>query len=176
MDSKGSMIFSIRRAFVHALVVLLGSVFALAVVCVIQGEEAFKIALLGFILLVLTGMLAVSLFRRLEVFPDRVVLHRFGQIKTMNFVDVTDVESLAMRNRVFLTLCAGEEFLILSNAYGRFPELVDVLLSRAPGGSFSDRALAMAAAPPVRRGDIVSCWLATGLVLVILWHQLYGGG
>jgi hypothetical protein len=168
--------FKIRRAFVGSLGGLLVLLLTLTLVCVIQGEPPIKAGLVGMIAMVVAALLAVSMSRKLEVGPDRVVLHRFGRRKILYFAEITAMESLTIRKRVFVTLCAGDEFIILSNAYERFGELVEVLLARVPAQSVSDDARAMAAAPPVRRNDIVSCWLGIVLLLVILWHQLYGGG
>jgi hypothetical protein len=176
MEPGMPMVFNVRRAFVYPLGVLLVLLGTLAAICVVQGQPAIKIGLLGFIMLLLGALLANSLSRRLLVDRDRIVLHRLGQTKTLRFSDITAVESLTLRKRVFLTLCAGDEFIILSNAYSRFAELVGLLLSRVPAHSISDDARSMAVAPPVRYGDIVSCWLAIALVLVILWHQLFIGG
>ena len=170
------MVFTIRRAFIWSLGVLLVLLAALVVICTVQDQPGIKIGLLGLIILLLGGLLGASLSRRLVVERDCVVLHRLGQAKTLRFFDITAVESLMLRKRVFLTLCAGEEFIILSNAYGRFADLVELLLAKVPAQSVSDDTRSMAVAPPVRHGDIVSCWLAIALVLAIIWHQLSTGG
>lgn len=176
MEVDMPMVFNIRRAFIWSLGVLLVSLMVLEAVCVVQGQPAIKIGLLGMILLILGTLLAASLSRRLVIDRDGIVSHRLGLAKFLKFSDITAVESLLLRKRVFLTLCAGDEFIILSNAYGRFAELVEVLLARVPPQSISDDTRSMAVAPPARHGDIVSCWLAIGLVLVIIWHQLSTGG
>jgi len=170
------MTFKIRRAFIWSLGILLVLIIALAFICVVQGEAPIKIGLLGFIILAVGALFAASLGRKLVIEPDRVVLHRFGRTKALAFSEVTAVECLSMRKRVFLTLCAADEFIIMSNAYGDFSELVKLLLAKVPAQSISDDARNMAVALPVRRSDIVSCWLASVLVLVILWHQLFVGG
>ncbi len=170
------MVFSIRRAFLWSLGVLLVLLTMLAGLCVVQGQPGIKIGLLCFIILLLGALLGVSSSRRLVVYEDCAVLHRLGQTKTLRFCDMTAVESLMLRKRVFLTLCAGEEFILLSNAYGGFSKLVELLLAKVPAQSVNDDTRSMADAPPVRYGDIVSCWLAIALVLVIFWHQLTTGG
>ncbi len=176
MEPEMPMVFTIRRAFIWSLGVLLVLLGTLAVVCIIQEQPGIKIGVLGLIILVLGSLLGFSLSRRLVVSEDCVVLHRLGKIKTLRFCDMTAVESMTLRKRVFLTLCAGEDFIILSNAYGGFSMLVKLLLAKVPAQSISDDTHSMAVAPPVRHGDIVSCWLAIALVLVILWHQLSTGG
>ena len=176
MEPGMPIVFTVRRAFIWSLGVLLVLLGTLATLCIVQGQPGIKIGLLGLIILVLGALLGASLSRRLVVDEDCVVLHRLGKTKTLRFLDITAVESLTLRKRVFLTLCAGEEFIILSNAYGGFSVLVKLLLAKVPAQSISDDTRSMAVAPPVRHGDIVSCWLAIALVLVIFWHQLSTGG
>lgn len=172
VEERTPMIFNIRRVFVRSLGFLLLLLVVLEIVCLVQGEPAVKLGMLGIIILVVAALFSASVSRKLEVHTDRMVLHRFGRTRTLAFSDVSAVESLVMRKRVFLTFCAGDDFIILSNAYDRFAELVEVLLSRVPVQSISDDVRRVAAAPPVRHGDVLSCWLGIVLVLVILWHQL----
>lgn len=166
------MIFTIRRAFLWPLALLLALLVLLFVVCVAQGQPLVKLALLVVIMLLLGGLLVVSWLRRLTIEQDRVVQQWPGRCKSLLFADMTAVETVSVRKRVFLTLCAGEEFIILSNAYGRFPELVGRLLKNVPADILSEETVCMAKAPPVRNGDILSCWLAIVLVLVVICHQL----
>ena len=74
-----------------------------------------------------------------------------------------------VRKRVFLTLSADDDFVIISNAYADFPGLVAVLLQRIPETVVSDETRKMAEAPPVKSTDILSCWLAVVLVAFILY-------
>jgi hypothetical protein len=92
----------------------------------------------------------------------------------MKFVEVTAVETVQVRKRVFLTLCAGDDFLIISNAYANFPELVQTLLARVPAAAITEETRQMAAAPPVKSTDVLSCWLAVALLAFILYIQLGG--
>jgi hypothetical protein len=164
--------FTIRRAFLWPLALLLTLLAVLFVVSVAQRQPPVKLVLLAVIMLLLGGLLVVSWFRRLTIEQDRVRQRLPGRGKSLLFAELTAVETIMVRKRVFLTLCAGEEFIILSNAYGRFTELVACLLERVPADIVSGETARMAKAPPMRNSDILSCWLAIVLILVIICHQL----
>jgi hypothetical protein len=52
---------------------------------------------------------------------DGVVVFKLLRKQELKFAEVTAVETVQVRKRVFLTLCAGDDFLIISNAYANFP-------------------------------------------------------
>lgn len=166
--------FSIRRSFLiplGLLVLLTGILFAL---CVVRGEPTAKILILGFIMLPIIILFAESVFRRTQLTADGLVACKLLRQKELKFAEITAVETVRVRKRVFLTLCAGDDFLIISNAYGSFPALVQALLDRVPAAAVSEETKEMAAAPPVKSTDVVSCWLAVALMAFILYIQLGG--
>lgn len=166
--------FSIRRSFLFPLGLLLLQVGALLVVCVVRGEPAAKIFILGFIMLPVAILFVESVFRRTVLTADGVTVYKLLRQTGLKFAEMTAVETVRVRKRVFLTLCAGEDFLIISNAYANFPRLVQALLARVPAAAVSEETKQMAAAPPVKSTDVISCWLAVALMAFILYIQLGG--
>jgi len=166
--------FHIRRTFLLPLGLLLLLTAALFVLCVIRGEPAAKIIILGFFLLPVAVLFVESAFRRILVTEDGVVVYKLLRKKELKYADLTAMETVKVRKRVFLTLCAGDDFVIISNAYGNFPALVRALLSRVPAAAISEETRQMAAAPPVKSTDVISCWLAVALLAFILYIQLGG--
>lgn len=166
--------FVIRRAFLLPLGLLLLLCVALVVACLLQGEPRGKVIILALIILPVGILFVESLFRRTEVGGEGVTVFKLLRRKVLRFADITALETVQVRKRAFLTLCAGDDFVILSNAYGDFPRLVDTLMARVPLGAVSEETRKMAAAPPRKSTDIVSCWLAVALVAFILFIQLGG--
>lgn len=166
--------FAIRKAFLLPLGLLLTLVIILFVVCLVQGEPKVKLALLGFIILPVALLFFESLARRVAVGEEEVTVFKILRKKTLRLAEVTEVETVRVRKRVFLTLCAGDEFLILSNAYKDFPTLVAALLRGVPPEAVSEETARMAADPPVKTTDIITCWLAVALLAFILYAQLGG--
>lgn len=166
--------FSIRKSFLIPLGILLLQCAILFVLCLVQGQPVAKTLILGFIMLPVAVLFIESFCRRTEVNDEKVTVFKLLRRKILKFSEITAVETVMVRKRAFLTLCAGDDFLILSNAYSNFPALVDALLSRVPPGAVSEETKKMAAAPPAKSTDIVSCWLGVVLLAFILYIQLGG--
>ncbi len=166
--------FTIRRSFLVPLGLLLALTLALFAVCLVKGQPTAKIIILGVIILPVAVLLVESVFRRTTITEDRITVHKFLREKAITFSEITGVETVQVRKRVFLTLWAGEDFIILSNAYARFPELVSRVMERAHPETVSEETRKMAEAPPVKSSDVVSCWLAVALLAFILYLQLRG--
>lgn len=166
--------FRIRRSFLFPLGLLLLLAGALFVVCLVKGEPIAKALILGFIMLPVVILFVESVFRRTVLTGEGVVVFKLLRKKELKFAEMTAVETVQVRKRVFLTLCAGDDFLIISNAYANFPDLVQSLLARVPVAAISEETRQMAAAPPVKSTDVISCWLAVALLAFILYIQLGG--
>jgi len=166
--------YRIRKAFLLPLGVLLGLCLLLLVLCFVHDEPPAKALILVALILPVLILFVESVFRHTVLDDVRLTAHKLLRNKSLVLAEVTAVETVMVRKRVFLTICAGEEFLILSNAYADFPGLVRNLLQRVPPAAITEETRAMAAAPPVKSSDIVSCWLAVLLLLLILYGQLGG--
>jgi len=172
---NGEQTYFIRRTFLLPLGLLLALAVALGVVCLVQGEPLAKVLILAAIILPVAILFVESACRRTVLAADGVTVFKLLRNKTLKFGEVTAVETVMVRKRVFLTLCAGEDFVILSNAYADFPGMVRALLTRVPAETVSEETRAMAVSPPVKSTDIVSCWLAVALLAFILYMQLGRG-
>jgi len=163
--------FAIRRTFLVPLGLLLLLSLALLVTSIIQGQPTAKAIILAVIILPVAGFFIESAFRRTVINAEGITVYKFLRQKHLAFAKMTAVETVMVRKRVFLTLCVEDEFVILSNAYADFPELVRALLNRVPQATISDDTRKMAEAPPVKSTDIISCWLAVALLAFILYIQ-----
>lgn len=166
--------FHIRRTFLLPLGLLLVLCLALLATSIYQHQPVAKPLILGCIILPVAILFVESAFRRAIIGAQDITVLKLLRRKTLTFADMTSVETVMVRKRAFLTISAGEDFLILSNAYADFPGLVHDLLARVPPAVISEESRQMAAAPPVKSSDIVSCWLAVALMAWILYLQLVG--
>jgi hypothetical protein len=164
-------VFVIRRSFLLPLGLLLLETLVLLVVCLVQQQPLAKALILLVLILPIAGLFVESLFRKLTLEADGVRAKRMFREKVIRFAEVTELDTVMVRNRVYLSLSAGEDFLILSNAYARFPDLVRGLMAQVPDGTVTAVTTQMAAAPPRKMSDIVSCWLGVALLVYILYVQ-----
>lgn len=166
-----SAVYIIRRAFVLPLGLVLLLCAVLLGVCVSQGQPIAKAIILAGLMLPLVILFIESLVRRLTISDEALVARKLLGEKTLRFAEITEVETVQMRKRTYLTVCADDEFVIISNSYGDFPGLVRDLLARVPETAISDQTRTMAEKPPVKYGDIISAWLGVGLLIYLVMVQ-----
>jgi len=162
----------IRRAFLVplGLVVLLTAM--LMAVSVTQGQPIAKVLFLLVFILPLGLLFVDSAWRRLTIDATGVTARRLVRPRRMAFADVTALETVRVRSRVFLTLVAGEDdYLIISNGYARFPQLLQLLMASLPEQAITDETRQLAAAPPQRRADIAMAWFAVVAMSYVLIAQ-----
>jgi hypothetical protein len=163
--------FLIRRSFLLPLGLLLILSLSLFVVVLAQGQPKAKAIILGVLILPVATLFAESLFRRVVLNDVSITVHKPLREKSLLFADLTAIDTVQVRKRVFLTLSTEEDFIILSNAYANFPQLVAELLTRVAPAVVSEETRVLAADVPVKSADIVSCWVATLLMALILCLQ-----
>lgn len=163
--------YVIRRSFLLPLGLLLLLCLLLLVVVTVQGQDKGKIIGLVALALPISALFVESMFRRVHLDDVAITVYKPFRQKSLLFADMTAVDTLQVRKRVFLTLSTETEFIILSNAYAEFPVLVDGLLQRMAPAVISDETREMAAAPPTKSADIVSCWVGVVLLVLLLISQ-----
>ena len=166
--------FGIRRAFQVPLGLLLVSQACMLGLGIVQKQAPGRTIALSVIVLLLGGLFVENLFRRIVLNQDSITAYRFFRQRTLRFAEMTALEAVALRKRVFTTLWVDDRFLLISNAYESFPALFATLVNRAPKGTVSEDALRLAGDPPRYNGHVLICWVALLFSLLIIWQQLTG--
>jgi len=110
--------------------------------------------------------------RRLHIHHDRILMERTFGKKQLLYSDLTSVDAVRVRKRVFLSLTTTDSFMIISNSYDHFDELLRQLIDLVPQTTLSDEARQLAADPPRKCSDIFSAWLAVIVLLLVIAVQL----
>lgn len=164
--------FVIRRAFVVPMGLLIVLTVALLVVCLLQGQPLAKVVILACLIMPMAVLFVESAFRRLVIDTEGVTAYRLFRQRRICFADVTSLETVRVRNRVFMTLVAGEDdFLIISNSYGNFPALLICLIESVPEGTVTDETEMLAKHPPLRQADVFTAWFAVIAMAYVLLAQ-----
>ncbi len=169
------MSFTIRRAMLLPLGLLLVVLLALLVVSLLQGQPLNKSLFVGGVVLVLAGVLVDNLLRRIDLDAEGITVCRLGRKRRVLLADLTGVEAVCLRKRLFVTLWVDESFLLLTNAYGNVDTLFQVLLQRVPSGLASDEVQKVMGNSPRHNGNIIVCWFAVVFSLLILCRQFLNG-
>ena len=164
--------FVIRRAFVASLGLVLVLMVALMAVSIQQGQPLAKVLFLLVFAVPVAVLFVESACRWLEVDAAGVTARRLLRSRRIDFAEVTALETVRVRSRVFLTLVAGnEEYLIVSNGYADFPGLVRLLVTVLPETVVTDETRQLAKAPPQRYADVAMAWFAIIALVYVLVAQ-----
>jgi hypothetical protein len=167
--------FVIRRTFVFPMALLIVLTAALLVVCVVQGQPIAKVLILVGLIMPLVVLFVETAFRRVVVDQDGVTAYRPFRQRRVLFSDVTGLETVQVRSRVFMTLVAGpDDFLIISNSYQNFPVLVEGLISAVPEGTVTEETQQLAKQPTLRHADVFTVWFAVVALIYVLIAQFRG--
>lgn len=172
---KQARTFVIRRTFVVPMGLVIALTLALLAVCLLQGQPLAKAIILAGLLIPLAVLFVESAWRRVVIDQDGVTACRPWRRRRINFAEVTSLETVRVRNRVFMTLVAGaDDFLIISNAYGDFPVLLDSLVAAVPAEVVTAETRALAEQPPLRQADVFTAWFAVIALVYVLIAQFRG--
>jgi hypothetical protein len=153
-----------------ALVIVLTVV--LLVVCLVQGQAMAKLIILAGLVIPLVVLFVETAFRRVVLDQEGVTAFRPFRQRRVSFSDVTELDSVRVRSRVFMTLSAGpDNFLIISNSYQDFPALVEGLVAAVPEGCVTEETLQLAKQPPLRHADVFTVWFAVVALVYVLIAQ-----
>lgn len=167
--------FVIRRSFVAPVGLLIVLMVALSVVCIVQGQATAKAVIPVVLLVPVVAFFVESAFRRLVFADDGITAIRPFRKQQILFADVTGLETVRVRSRVFMTLEAGpDNFLIISNSYGNFAGLVTALVAAVPDGTVTEETQRLAKQPVLRHADIFTAWFAVIALIYILIAQFKG--
>lgn len=158
--------YRIRSSFLLPLGLVVVLCLALVAIVILQGQPPVKLLVVGCALLPLGYLLFECVVRRIEIDADGLRMIRLGRVRAFAWNDITSVETVRVRQRAFLTINAGEEFLIIANMYAGFDRLLGSVLERVPAATVSEETRMLAQAPPVKHSDIVILW---GLALMMAY-------
>jgi len=163
--------YKIRRTFLFPLGLLLLLSVILLITVLLQGQPKIKVVVLGLMIVPIGALFLESFFRRIHFDAEMITVLKPLRSKSLKFSELTEVETLQVKKRVFLTLSTEADFLIISNAYADFPLLVNSILEHAPDQVVTTETRQMAINPPSKSSDIWSCWFAALLLAIILVLQ-----
>lgn len=166
--------FKIRKNFLFALGLTCMLLVTLLILCIIQQQATGKIVILAAIMLPVLILFVESWRRKISINPDSVIACRLFRTKRLPFSEITSVDTVKVRRRVFVSINTEADFLIFSNNYDHFDELITQLTTHLPEAVISDETRSLSNNLPLKSNDLFSIWLAVVVLLLILYVQLGG--
>ncbi len=164
--------YSIRKGFLipMGITVILGV--ALLLIGMYAQMPSGRLYLLAAFMVPAVLIFIESSRRKVHIGADRILMEKTLGTKEIKFTDLASVDAVSVRKRVFISLTTEDTFMIISNSYERFDELVRQLVDLVPESAISAEARQMAADPPLKCSDIFSAWLAVAVLLLVIAAQL----
>ena len=160
-------IYTIHRALVLPLALNALLLLTVLVLTAVRPSTAAERALLAAALVPMAVIAVEASMRRVAVGDEGLVLRKFFKQRTFRWADITHVGALAVRRKVYLVLTTTKGFHVLSNAYGRFGDLVRDVLARMEAQRIEEGAREILEAAGGNRANLFAAWLAAALLLVV---------
>ncbi len=173
-DAMEPSIYSIRKNFLLPLGLVVLLCFILLVTVVLLHLPVAKIIILATFLLPATIIFAESFLRRVYIDESSIKVNKLLRSKQINYAELTAIDTIKVRKRVFVSLSSEDDFMIISNSYNNFDLLIKELVDKVPAGIVSDETRELSTEPPKKCSDIFSAWLAVAVLLIIIYAQLRG--
>ncbi len=163
--------YKIRKSFLLPMGLVVLFSFILLISTLYLQLPLAKVLILVVFLLPVCILFAESSRRTVIVGDTAVEVKKLFRSKRLNYADLTEIDTIQMRKRVFVSLSTEDDFLIISNSYDRFGDMLKEIIDRTPATVVSDKAKQLAEVPPNKCSDIVSAWLAVAVLILIICVQ-----
>jgi len=166
-----TQVFVIRRAFVLPLGILLVMLLALLALSILNKQPVTKLIILATVIVPVAGLFLSCLSRRVVLTEEEIESKRLMGQTTLKLSEITRLDVSQMKKRLFISIDTHNDFLILTNTYINFEQLLQQLIKIAPEAA-TENARILSIKPPVKQGDIISAWVAVAVMAFVLYVQL----
>ncbi len=166
--------YTIRKSFLLPLGLIVLLSFTLLGSAIYLQLPTAKILILVAFLLPAAIIFIESSLRKVHVTDESVEINKLFRSKRLSYAELTDIDTIQVRKRIFVSVSSENDFIILSNGYQHFGELLKQLVKSAPERVVSDKTRQLAENPPNKCSDIFSAWLAVAVLTLIIFVQLRG--
>jgi len=163
--------YRIRSSFLLPLGLVVLLCLVLVGIVLIQKQPPVKLLVVACALLPLGYLLFECVARRIEIDNEGLRMIRLGRIRSFRWEEITAVETVRVRQRAFVTLNAGEEFLIIANMYSGFDCMLRETLNQVSPAIVSEETRLLAQGPPVKHSDVIILWGLTIMMAYLIFAQ-----
>jgi hypothetical protein len=167
LEPMTTRIYTINRALVVPLALNAVLLLTVLVLTFIRTGTAAERFLLAAALVPMAVVAVESSLRRVAVSDSGLALTKFFKQRALNWADITHVGALSVRRKVYLVLTTTKGFHVLSNAYGRFGDLVRDVLARMDAERVEEGAREILEAAGENRMNIFAAWIAAALLAAV---------
>ncbi|MCX7817126.1 MAG: hypothetical protein N2317_06420 [Syntrophales bacterium] len=112
--------------------------------------------------------------RKITITDEALTIKKYFRVKKLSWDDITHVGCLVIRSKVYILLTTKRGLQIISNAYERFPNLIQSIISHLPSPEIEvEKEARDQIENPVRNtSDLVAAWIAAVILAAIIWVKI----
>lgn len=111
--------------------------------------------------------------RKTVVDLEGIKIRKFLRKKELQWRDITNVDLMIVRKKVYLLLTSTKGFHVLSSAYADFTNLVHDIIRGAGDDKVEERVQEIFQSPVKRIADAVTAWFAVVILIGIIYLKLF---
>ena len=166
-------IYKIRKSFLIPLSIDTFFLFVLLVIAFFTGSQPAEKIILSIILIPVLYVLSEVIVRETTIGIEGITIKKLLRKKKINWENITTVDTVILRKKVFLTLTTTKGFYVVSNSYGNFAGLVRDVVEQLSDGIVEERVKDFIKNPIHKISDIVGAWVAAFFLLAIIYMKMF---
>jgi len=111
--------------------------------------------------------------REVSIDKEGMRVKKLLRCKTLNWGEISNIDTIVLRKKVYLTVTTAKGFFVISNSYGNFTKLVTDIIEQLSVDKVEARVRDVVSTPIRKIADIVGAWLAAILLVAIIYTKLF---
>jgi hypothetical protein len=160
--------YRVRKQFLVPLTLDLVLLFLLIAISFFMKAIPAEMVILVLVFVSLLYIFLESIFLETSIGDKGIRIKKFLREKTLSWNDITNVDTMMVKKKVYLLLTTTKGFHILSNTHGDFYTMVSDLSRHVDSERVEESVRTVMEEPVKRRSDILSSWLAAIILVVVI--------
>ena len=166
--------YKIKKAFLIALSADVILLFLLRLLTLFLKGSAVEKVVLAVIFISVLLVFFELMSRKVLTGDQGILLRKYLRERNPLWEDITQVGTVVMRKRVYILLTTVKGFHILTNAYGKFPDLLQGIASHVDKEKVDEEVRNLLEHPLEKISDTISAWFAAAVLFIIIILKLTG--
>ncbi len=157
--------YTTRRGFLLPFSLVFILLLVLMILSVFDRTFPPEIVVLAIIFVPVLYIFLESSRRRTTIGDDGITMRKLFRERHLLWEDITNIDVLAVRKKVYLLLTTTKGFHALANSHGNFNSLVQDIAGHVDQEKVEEGVRDVIEHPVVRISDVVSAWVASVILL-----------
>ncbi len=164
--------YKVRKHFLVPFCIDVALLFILLVISFLTESTQTERIVLALVFLPLLLILLESASRETTIAETGITIKKFMRTKKLTWEDITNLDTMSVRKKVYLLLTTTRGFYILANSHENFTSMVRDIVDGVGREKVEERVHGMIAHPVKRLSDIMSSWIAAFILVGALFLKI----